>query len=151
VGQAYELLVPVPAGPLDADAVARLAEEFEQTHEREYFYRFPDKPVQIVHLRSYAIGLMPSVHFAPIGDGGPEPPGEAVVDRRPVVFSEDGVTAEHDTPFYDRERLLAGNVLHGPAIVEQLDSTTVIPPGMDARVLADGAIVIDCLPKEARA
>jgi N-methylhydantoinase A/oxoprolinase/acetone carboxylase beta subunit len=151
VGQAYELLVPVPPGPLDADAIARLAEEFEQTHEREYFYRFPEKPVQIVHLRSYAIGLMPSVEFAPIAQGGEEPPAEAVVERRAVVFSHEGVTGEHETPFYDRERLLAGNVLHGPAIVEQLDSTTVIPPGMQARVLADGAIVIDCAPQEARA
>jgi N-methylhydantoinase A/oxoprolinase/acetone carboxylase beta subunit len=150
VGQAYELLVPVPSGPLDPDAIARLAEEFEQTHEREYFYRFPEKPVQIVHLRSYAIGLMPSVPFTPIAEGGPEPPDEAVVDRRPVVFSAAGATGEHETPFYDRERLLAGNVLRGPAIVEQLDSTTVIPPGMDARVLPDGAIVIDCLPEEAR-
>jgi hypothetical protein len=43
-----------------------------------------------------------------------------------------------------------GYVRSGPGIVVPLDSTTVIPPGMDARVLPDGAIVIDCLPEEAR-
>ncbi len=61
VGQAYELLVPVPSGPLDDTALATLAERFEEAHEREYFYRFPGKAVQIVHVRSYAIGLMPSI------------------------------------------------------------------------------------------
>ena len=61
VGQAYELLVPVPSGPLDDAALVALAERFEEAHEREYFYRFPEKPVQIVHVRSYAIGLMPSI------------------------------------------------------------------------------------------
>ena len=52
---------------------------------------------------------------------------------------------EHDTPFYRRDALLASNVLVGPVIVEQLDSTTVIPPGATATVLADGAIIIDIL------
>ena len=144
LGQAYELLVPAASGPFDAAAVARLAEDFEATHEREYFYRFPDTPVQIVHLRSYAIGLMPKVPAASTEAGGSEPPGDALVDRRPVVFAADGGASELDTPFYDRERLRAGNVVDGPAIVEQLDSTTVVPPGLPARVGADGAIVIDC-------
>jgi N-methylhydantoinase A/oxoprolinase/acetone carboxylase beta subunit len=143
VGQAYELLVAVPPGPLDQGAIERLIEEFEATHEREYFYRFPDKPVQIVHLRSYAIGSMPSLQVTPIAAGGAEPPPEALIERRSVVFAAGGEPREHETPFYERSALLAGNELRGPAIVEQLDSTTVIPPGMPARVLPDGAIVID--------
>ncbi len=143
VGQAYELLVAIPPGPLDASAVERLVEDFEATHEREYFYRFPDQPVQIVHLRSYAIGTMPALEATPVAGGGPEPPAESLVERRPVVFEEGGEPSLHDTPFYDRARLRAGNELTGPAIVEQLDSTTVVPPGMPARVLPDGAIVID--------
>lgn len=146
VGQAYELLVPVPAGPFDADALRALADAFEQTHEREYFYRFPEKAVQIVHLRSYAIGSMPSVTLKPIEAGGEQPLPDALVDTRPVTFAvgAERTPRQHDTPFYARGRLLAGNVLRGPAIVEQLDSTTVIPPGTTATVLPDGAIVIDC-------
>jgi N-methylhydantoinase A/oxoprolinase/acetone carboxylase beta subunit len=144
VGQAYELLVPVSAGPFDAAALERLVDEFEQTHEREYFYRFPEKPVQIVHLRSYAIGVMPSIEHPPIGEGAEEPPEGAIVERRDVIFAVEGRPQAFDTPFYDRSRLLAGNVITGPAVVEQLDSTTVVPPGMPARVLPDGGIVIDC-------
>ena len=151
VGQAYELLVPVPAGPLDAAAIAELTEAFEAAHEREYFYRFPDTPVQIVHVRSYAIGLMPSVDTRPIERGTADPPSDALVDRRPVVFEDAGEPREYDTPFYDRGRLLAGNVIAGPAIIEQLDSTTVVPPGMPATVQPDGAIVIETDTEEARA
>lgn len=144
VGQAYELLVPVPAGVLDAAALEQLTEQFEQAHEREFFYRFEEQPVQVVHVRSYAIGLMPTLRTTKIESGGSEPPASALVDRRPVAFAGEGGTAEdHETPFYLRDALLAGNVLDGPVIVEQLDSTTVIPPGATATVLADGAIVID--------
>jgi N-methylhydantoinase A/oxoprolinase/acetone carboxylase beta subunit len=97
-----------------------------------------------VHLRSYAIGVMPSVEHPPIGEGAEEPPEGAIVERRDVIFAVEGRPQAFDTPFYDRSRLLAGNVITGPAVVEQLDSTTVIPPGMPARVLPDGGIVIDC-------
>jgi N-methylhydantoinase A/oxoprolinase/acetone carboxylase beta subunit len=144
VGQAYELLVPVPSGPLDDAALAALAERFEEAHEREYFYRFPEKPVQIVHVRSYAIGLMPSISPTVIAAGDAVPPPEALAGRGPVVFAgADGAPAEHDTPFLERSALRSGNVIAGPAIVEQLDSTTVVPPGATARVLPDGAIIID--------
>jgi N-methylhydantoinase A/oxoprolinase/acetone carboxylase beta subunit len=144
VGQAYELLVPVPSGPLDEAALAALAESFEAAHEREYFYRFPEKPVQIVHVRSYAIGLMPSIQPTEIAASDGTPPDHAVAGRGTVVFAgADGAPAEHDTPFYTRSALRAGDVIAGPAIVEQLDSTTVVPPGTTARVLPDAAIVID--------
>jgi N-methylhydantoinase A len=102
-----------------------------------------------VHLRSYAIGVMPKVPPETTEAGAPEPPAAALVDRRPVVFASDGGATEADTPFYDREGLRAGNVIVGPAVIEQLDSTTVVPPGMPARVGADGAIIIDCAPQEA--
>ena len=143
VGQAYELLVPVPDGPLDADAVAAIVERFEEAHEREYFYRFEEVPVQIVHLRSYAIGLMPALEPAAIRAGDAHPPDAALVDRRRVLFALGAERDAADTPFYDRAQLRAGNEIAGPAVIEQLDSTTVIPPGAHARVHGEGTIVID--------
>ncbi len=149
LGQAYELLVPAGSRPFGAAALAKLAEDFEAAHEREHFYRFPDNPVQIVHLRSYAIGLMPRVPHAETPSGESALAEGAVIDRRPVLFAVDGAAAELETAFYDRASLLAGNVVDGPAIIEQLDSTTVVTPGLRARVGRDGAIVIDGTTQEA--
>ncbi len=140
VGQAYELLVPVAPGPIDAVAIAG---EFEAAHEREFFYRFEEAPVQIVHLRSYAIGVMPKLEPAAIEPGTGEVASDAIVDRRTVLFAVDGERTAHETPFYDRTALRAGDTIDGPAVIEQLDSTTVLPPASTARVLRDGTIVID--------
>jgi N-methylhydantoinase A/oxoprolinase/acetone carboxylase beta subunit len=143
VGQAYELLVTLPPGPVDADGIRRLAEEFEAAHEREFFYRFEDTPVQIVHLRSYAVGVMPELRAEHLEQGAAAVPDDAFLDRHAVLFADGAEHARHDTPFYDRTRLLAGNVISGPAVIEQLDSTTVLPPGVTAAVRPDGTIVID--------
>lgn len=150
VGQAYELLVPVGSGEFDAESLAKLSEDFEAAHEREYFYRFEEQEVQVVGLRSYAIGVMPDLEPSPVSAGESEPPGTSIVDRRSVVFADRGEAVELETVVYDRGRLLDGNLLHGPAIVEQLDSTTVISPGLDARVAGDGGIVIDCKASESQ-
>jgi N-methylhydantoinase A/oxoprolinase/acetone carboxylase beta subunit len=150
VGQAYELLVPVASGEFDAESPAKLSEDFEAAHEREYFYRFEEQAVQVVGLRTYAIGVMPDLEPAPVSAGESEPPGESIVDRRAVVFADRGEALELETVVYDRDQLLDGNRLHGPAIVEQLDSTTVISPGLDARVAGDGGIVIDCKASESQ-
>jgi N-methylhydantoinase A/oxoprolinase/acetone carboxylase beta subunit len=143
VGQAYELLVPLPPGPLDADGVRRLTDAFESAHEREFFYRFENTPVQIVHLRSYAIGVMPKLTMAAVPEGGPEPPAEALIERREVLFAVAGARQSRETPFYERSALRAGNEIAGPAVIEQLDSTTVLPPGCRARIQGDGTIVVD--------
>jgi N-methylhydantoinase A/oxoprolinase/acetone carboxylase beta subunit len=142
VGQAYELLVPVASGPFDAGALGKLTEDFEDAHEREYFYRFEGQPVQVVSLRSYAIGVMPGLETEVLAAGESEPPEASIIDRRPVVFADGGAAVDRETVVYDRDRLLDGNVIRGPAVIEQLDSTTVVSPGLVAQVAADGGIII---------
>ncbi len=96
-----------------------------------------------MHLRSYAIGVMPKLELAsiPARDGGS--PDDAIVDRRAVLFARDGERSSHETPFYDRSALRADDTISGPAVIEQLDSTTVLAPGTLSKVLGDGTIVID--------
>ena len=131
VGQNFELTVTPPAGasPLDAKA---LHAEFLREHERVYGYAASDEPVQIVALRLTAFGdreipAMPALPAAAAAD-----PKEARIGERAVYDEEarDFLT----TPVYRRERLRAGHRLAGPAIVEQMDSTTVILGGQEALV-----------------
>jgi N-methylhydantoinase A/oxoprolinase/acetone carboxylase beta subunit len=143
-GQAYELLVQAPPGPVDRAALAGIEEAFHERHEREYFWRFPDKPVQIVSLRVYAIGRMPELALPELQGGPAAPASEALVARESVGFFVDGRVERLDTPFYDLGRLLAGNVITGPAIVEHADSTTVVNPGLRAEIDRYGNVVVDC-------
>jgi 5-oxoprolinase (ATP-hydrolysing) len=142
-GQAYELLVGVDPGRLDRAGVERVEEAFHERHEREYFWRFTEKPVQIVHLRVYALGGSSELSAPEIEAGAETPPDDALVARRDVCFEQGGGATRLDTPFYDVTRLEAGNVVEGPAIIEQEDATTTVNPGLEARVDAYGNLVIE--------
>jgi N-methylhydantoinase A len=125
LGQWRSLTIPV-GSPVDlADAVAR----FHAEHEREYNYRRDGAPVEIYRLNVRAVGVTPKPDLARHErNGGPPGPGTT----RQVRFDE--VDAPVETPVYARADLPAGTTLEGPAIVEQLDSTTVVPPGWRAEV-----------------
>ncbi|MQA85812.1 MAG: hydantoinase/oxoprolinase family protein [Streptosporangiales bacterium] len=140
LGQWRSLAVSVGSGPgaLD-DAVGR----FHREHEREYSFRRDDTPVEIFQLGLRAIGVTPKPSFAPHPLDGQRTP--TPIDQRPVVFDEEPVS----TPVYDRAGLAAGTRLVGPAVIEQLDATTVIPPDTRAEIdewlniriqVGDGAI-----------
>jgi N-methylhydantoinase A len=131
VGQAYEVNVPVPAGLLGPDAPAAVARRFHDEHRRLYAHNHLDHPVEFVNARVAAIGLTaaPPLRMRPPLATRADPK-----ERRPVHFDElDGFAS---CPVYDREALGPGVALIGPAIVEQMDSTTVIHP--DQRVVVDG-------------
>lgn len=115
------------SAPARITSVAALVEAFHAEHEREFNYRRDEAPVSIFRIAIKAIGVVPKAelpqyevreHIAtPIG-------------HRPVWF--DGTT--YEAAIYQREALEAGATFRGPAIVEQFDSTTVVPPAMSARV-----------------
>ena len=125
VGQWRSLTVPVGA-PVD---LAESAARFHAEHEREYNYRRDGQPVEIYRLSVRAVGITPKPDLKrhELGDA-PRTPG----NTRSVRFDEMGDPVE--TPVYVRSELPAGALLKGPAVVEQLDSTTVVPPGWKAEV-----------------
>ncbi|MBI4271471.1 MAG: hydantoinase/oxoprolinase family protein [Candidatus Rokubacteria bacterium] len=129
VGQGYELSVPVPAGRLDAAALARVRAAFDEVYAARYGYASPAEPVEIVTWKLSAIGGSPRIALAKAARGaGPAAPKA----RRRAYFPETGGFTE--TPVYDRYALGAGARLAGPAIVEERESTTVLPPGTTATV-----------------
>jgi 5-oxoprolinase (ATP-hydrolysing) len=141
-GQGYEVRFDIPSGELDDGWTARLAEAFHAAHEREYGHRF-DAEIEIVNVRALGIGLIPELQWAEL-EGGDGDPVRAKTVEHEVVFDVEGKPVRRPTPFYDRELLRAGDRVEGPAVVEQYDSTTVIPPGFTAEIDRSGNIVIDC-------
>jgi N-methylhydantoinase A len=130
-GQNYELSVPVPEGPIDAASLDALAEGFAAAHNRMYGFTAEEEPVQLVTFRIEATGLVHKAQFQPQPDGGPDASG-AIVGSRDVWLPEAGGFVS--CTVYDRERLRCGNCIAGPAILEQMDATTLVLPGMTGRV-----------------
>src|SRR6516162_7158265 len=130
-GQNYELSVPLPAGPVTPATVDALAAGFADAHQRLYGFVAKDEPMQLVTFRAEATGIVHKADIGPTADAGPNP-SAAELGRRDVWLRE--IAAFVSCPLYDREKLLAGNHIVGPAIVEQMDATTLIVPGATATV-----------------
>ena len=139
-GQNYELAVPVPEGLEGAALLAALAEGFAAEHQRLYGFLAEEEPVQLVTFRLEATGLVPKAGIPARPLQGPDA-AAARQGEREVWLSG----APRTVPVYSRERLRPGNRLEGPAIVEQMDSTTVILPGWTARVDAYANLVLEHL------
>jgi N-methylhydantoinase A/oxoprolinase/acetone carboxylase beta subunit len=146
LGQGYELRVDCGAGAIDDAWVRKLRSDFDDIHEREYSRRFEESDVEIPNLRVRGIGLQPKLR-APESPAGSESPAAALRHEGEAWFRAGGALEKVATRFYDRAALQAGNVLEGPAIVNQYDSTTVVPPGLVARIDSFSNIVIAIGPE----
>ena len=129
VGQGYELTVPVPSGPLDATALGRVRASFDEIYAARYGYAQPAEPVEVVTWKLSAVGGAPRVALAKAATTSESSP---LKSRRRAYFPEIGGWV--DCPIYDRYHLVAGLQIAGPAIVEERESTSVLPPGTLATV-----------------
>jgi N-methylhydantoinase A/oxoprolinase/acetone carboxylase beta subunit len=141
-GQGYELRTPAPAGTIDRGFLDQLARAFGAEHRRIYNHEYTDRDVQIVNVRVVGTGAIPPLAATPVEQGAQAPDAAAKLSIAPVVFDVDGAVRKLDTPRYWRAGLKAGNRIDGPAIVDQMDTTTLIPPGFAARVDRCGNLVI---------
>jgi N-methylhydantoinase A len=130
--QAYELTVPMAQGAVIRESLDRLATAFHDKHRQTYGHANPEEVVQLVNLRLTAIGRLPGLTLA-------QPPAAAPARcrTREVWFPEDGSAP---CPIHWRDGLAAGETIAGPAIVEAMDSTIVVPPGWIASVDGKGYI-----------
>ncbi|WP_283133670.1 hydantoinase/oxoprolinase family protein [Rhizohabitans arisaemae] len=138
-GQAYEVRVAAPGGPIDAEFVATVLDRFHEAHERLYGYGYRDDPrhgVEWVNLRVSGIGPIkrPVLRRRPYGTNSSKPQG-----IRKVVFDA-GDSGE--IRIYAREQLRAGDVVNGPAVIEEYGSTLPIHPGFTAAVDGHGNILV---------
>ena len=148
-GQAFEVRVDVPAGPVDDAFAASAVEAFHAAHEKLYGYSFAgraDQRVEWVNLRVTGVGPIsrPQLRELPPGDG--DPASRALTGSRRVVFDD----VHEGTPVYWRPSLRPGDELVGPAIVEEFGSTVPLHPGFTARVDRYRNLVLTRLTRLAR-
>jgi len=130
-GQGYELTVPCPMPPLTKHDLVLMRSRFDTLHEQNSGHKAETEPVELVSLRLISLGLVPQAKLSP-GKITGRKVEEAKTSERKVFFGK-----EHgmlDTEIYNRDKLEPGHRIDGPAIVEQLDTTTVIHPEQEATV-----------------
>jgi N-methylhydantoinase A len=130
-GQNYELSVPVPEGPITPATLEVLARGFADIHRRLYGFTADEDPVQLVTFRVEATGVVNKAELKAHPLAGADA-SAAIAGTRAVWLAE--ASGEVQCPVYDRDRLKPGHAFAGPAIVEQMDATTVVLPGMTARI-----------------
>jgi N-methylhydantoinase A len=126
-GQSYELTIPVRNA---------FVADFHRTHERRYGYANPDKPVEIVNVRSTFIGRTEKPRFGKLPRTRGKAPSEEV---RAVSIGG----KKMKTAIFDRNRLIHGHEVKGPAIVGEYSSTTLVPPDFICRVDAHLNLVLE--------
>src|SRR5262245_34379182 len=133
-GQGYELRTPLDGlfdERLTAEALNAARQRFDERHAQIHGHAAKERPVEVV---SYRLRLRVAVpKYEPRQEAAPPSPraiAPAVKGSREMLI--DGGMVE--TTLYERDQLDIGTTIAGPAIVEQFDATTVIPPGWSARV-----------------
>jgi N-methylhydantoinase A len=136
-GQGYEIAVACPAEQLRVSDLKELRISFDQQHRSMFGHMAPEEPVEIVSYRVRGVGLVPAVELPKF-----ERTGAALKDARRGTRRTRFDGAQFDCPIYEREQLDVGSTFAGPAILEQLDCTTVVRPGQTARVDKSKSLIV---------
>jgi N-methylhydantoinase A len=135
VGQNFELAMTLPDGPITEKAVSDLIGAFHVNHEVSYGFASETERVEFVNFRVKALGDLVKPQISALGPTAAARPTGA----RQVCFRNGGW---FDTPIYERADLGPGQTIDGPAIIEQLDTTTIVRPADTCRVDAFGNLII---------
>ncbi len=139
-GQGYELTIPIPAAAVTRELLSSVRREFDAAHKRQFGHEAPEQRVEIVSYRLVGFGFVPRIDFtacpADPNLSTPIPSGS----RKVYSGVEQGFCS---WPVYKREELAPGTALKGPAILEQMDSTTVIYPDQTMRVDSYKNIIVE--------
>ena len=135
-GQGLQLAISVDLKDLEKRGLEAIAEPFDAEHKRLFTFTLPLEH-ELVNLRAFVQGRGITIRRPAIAKGGPDPKAAAVGRQKSYMDGRDWTAT-----VYDRALLKAGNRIAGPAIVMEMDSTTVILPRHHGRVDADGNILI---------
>jgi N-methylhydantoinase A len=144
IGQGYNVEAPIDAEILDTNDRGAIREAFEQAYRTQYGRTEPAMQVEIVSWRVLVSGPKPTIDLVAARPATVS--GDACKGDRQVYFGPE--TGFQNAQVYDRYRLAPGAVFEGPAIFEERESTTVVPPGAGARIDDALNLVVD-LPDSA--
>jgi N-methylhydantoinase A len=139
VGQNYELSIELPEARLDERGLVAVLDAFHAAHDQAYGFASPGEPAQFVTFRLEASSDVPKASLTEFAEGSGSP-DDALLDTRRVFLPEAGGWT--DCPVYDRDRLGRGQRFDGPAVVEQMDTTTLVLPGQTAEVDRFGNLIL---------
>jgi N-methylhydantoinase A len=131
VGQEHAVTVDLPMAFFEGKDRSAIKQQFDELHKVRYGTSAPKEPADLVSLRVTVLGIMKKPPKHSVDEGSSKPEKAAVRAVKPVYFRCGGWA---DTPVYKRDRLRAGNVISGPALIEEHASTTVMQPGDEMRV-----------------
>jgi N-methylhydantoinase A len=136
VGQAFQIEVPIDPAWLEEAGTERLRAAFHDRHELLYAHADRAADVELIDLRATITGTTPKPEpkAVPTGHGPATPAG-----HRPIHYRKH----RYDAAVYHRRDLLAGQHVNGPAVIEQEDTTTLVPAGFRASVDTFGNLVIE--------
>jgi N-methylhydantoinase A len=139
VGQAFQIEVPIDPAWLEDGGTERLRAAFHDHHDRLYAHADRSADVELIDLRATITADTPKPELKAVASG--QGPAKAA-GRRPIHYRKQ----RYDAAVYLRRDLLAGQHLDGPAVVEQDDTTTLVPAGFRASVDAFGNLLIERRP-----
>ncbi len=144
LGQGYELTIPAPhSGRQERNDLDLMRVRFDEYHGRRFGHKAPNEPVEIVSYRVKASVLVPKPSFKRYEKVGTTIKA-AFKRRRDACFGPEGMVS---CPVYERKLLGTGHIITGPAIIEQVDSTTVVLPKQTASIDAFRNIIISVPPE----
>ena len=138
VGQSFELTVDYPSGNSRAPLARLIGDSFYKAHLRRFGYADREEPVQVVNLRLKMNVAMEKPTIVPQvqRDSNPD---SAFIGEAELVFQQGVILS----PLYQREELSCGNQILGPALVIQMDATTVVAPGWEGSVDPFGNLILE--------
>ncbi|HJU17311.1 MAG TPA: hydantoinase/oxoprolinase family protein, partial [Stellaceae bacterium] len=134
-GQGYDVTVPLDRHRLAAGDLAHLRAAFHAAHRATYGHANEAAEIWLKELRAHILGVTPKPPILPLPPG----PGGAASGTRPIrLFGRETAAALYDRAALGREQRIIG-----PAIIDQMDTTTLVPPGWEARRVGSGALVLE--------
>jgi N-methylhydantoinase A len=141
VGQHHEVTVEIPNNcNIEEEHLNEITESFHKAHEKLYTYSAPETPLEIINLRIAAVGHVDKTGLQK-KQIGEKTSSHALKNKRKIYFEE--YTKFIDTLVYDREKLKPGNLIEGPAVIEERITTIIVHPNWNAHVDGFNNIIME--------